>query len=214
MIYDGTSDNTAARRHRRLSVSLWFALVLAIVPIAAQAAEQVFYRYVNDKGVKVLHHSIPPKYAQRGYEVVSLSGRVIKVVPPALTDEQKGRLEERRRTAEALAKWDKQLRRRYSSVTDIEAAKQRKLSDLDANISILRGNINNLTKQMQEQQSKAADIERAGRDIPESLLGVIGDLQIEVTDTEEQVQLRLQEREAVADKFDRDKERFREISGG
>ncbi len=177
------------------------------------AAEKVFYRYVNDQGVKVLDHSIPPKYAQKGYEVVSLSGHVIKVVPPALPKDEMSKLEANQRNQEALAKWDKQLRRRYSSVADIEAAKARKLSDLDGNIAILRSNINSLVAQIEGQQSQAANIERAGRAIPDTMLKVINDMQIELEDTEEQVRLRLEEYKSVSDKYDRDKERFREITG-
>lgn len=176
------------------------------------AAEKVFYRYLNDQGVKVLDHSIPPKYAQKGYEVVSLNGHVIKVVPPTLPKDELTKLETNRRNQGALEKWDKQLRRRYSSVADIEAAKARKLSNLDGNIAILRSNINSLVAQIEDQQSQAANIERAGRAIPESMLKVIDEMQLELEDTEELVRLRLEEYKSVSDKYDRDKARFREIT--
>src|SRR5690606_27958622 len=94
---------------------------LATTPVFA--ADRVYYRYINEDGVQVLNHIIPPEYVPKGYEVVSLNGEVLKVVEPAPSEEEaeqvamerKARLEQERR--------DKLLRRRYSSVNDIEAAK-------------------------------------------------------------------------------------------
>ena len=131
--------------------------------VAAQPATgKVFFRYVNDEGVKVLHHTIPPYYAQKGYEVVSLSGKVVRVVEPALTAEEAAEKEANMKLSEQLAAMDKRLRRRYSSPSDISSAKRRKLATLDTNIAILNSKIQTTKQEIKAQQKKAADIERAG----------------------------------------------------
>lgn len=202
------------QERRRLGLLCRVCLLsgLLLAPALTLAADKVFYRYINDQGVKVLHHSIPPEYAQKGYEVVSLSGKVIKTVPPAMSKDEVAKLEVEKRNQEALARWDKKLKRRYSRVADIEAAKKRKLSDLDANISILRSNISGINQQIREQQSKAASFERSGRPVPPSILKTIENLELELEDTEELVRLRLVELNEVAAKYDRDINRFKEIS--
>ena len=188
------------------------ALVLGAALVADAAAEAVYYRYVNDNGVKVINHSIPPEYAQKGYEVVSASGKVLKVVRPALSREEAERREQERLASEALAQWDSDLRRRYSTVGDIEAAKRRKLGQLNANMSLLRTNISGLREELETYQSRAADLERAGRKIPKSLLTNIGNLKSELEITRGQVVQREAEYNEVAAKYDRDIERFRQIA--
>lgn len=69
---------------------LFTALVLTGLTTTALAADTKtepagsYYRYRNAEGVKVISHSIPPEFSQSGYEILSATGRVIRVVPPAL----------------------------------------------------------------------------------------------------------------------------------
>jgi chromosome segregation ATPase len=195
-------------------LSLCLALSTALVPTVSQATERVFYRYINDKGVKVMTHTIPPEYAQKGYEVVHSSGKVIKVVAPAISREEAAKRNAERAEAERLAEWDAKLTRRYSRVADIEAAKQRKLQELEGNITILEGNLRGLKTQIGQQQARAADSERAGRQVPEAVINTINALEEEVVITESQIALRREEYNEVADRFDRDIERFRVIRPG
>lgn len=174
---------------------------------------KVFYRYVNDQGVKVLHHSIPPSYAQKGYDIVSLSGKLVKSVPPAMSAAEAAAKKEARDLAEQFELWDKRLRRRYSSVADIEAAKKRKLSVLDTNIAVINSNILTRKSDILTQQKKAADVERTGRAVPKPMFDRLRTLENELEDSQEQVRLRLLEYQEVAEKYERDKRRFEEISG-
>lgn len=144
-----------------LSGILWLSL-----PATAKdeyTPGSVFYRYTNDQGVRVLSQSIPPKYVPNGYEVISRTGRVIKVVDPAPSGEEAERVAEERRVQEEQNRWDAELRRRYSSVADIESAKTRNLAELQSNVNILQGNLNNVHNRIEEQEAQAASIERSGR---------------------------------------------------
>jgi len=186
---------------------------LANLAITGQAfaADRVYYRYTNDEGVQVLNYMIPPEYVPKGYEVVSLNGEVLKVVEPAPSEEEaeqvalerKARLEQERR--------DKLLRRRYSSVNDIEAAKTRGLQELRGNISILTSNLSNVRAQILAGQKQAAVIERGGRSVSETLLNNLSALQSEEQNIQAQIKQREQEYQSVSDKFDRDMQRFKVI---
>ncbi|HEX8593597.1 MAG TPA: DUF4124 domain-containing protein [Pseudomonas sp.] len=162
---------------RRLSV---IYLSLALGPVffsvacqAAEAPETLLYRYVDNRGVTVLdRQGVPPEYAAKGYEVLNTRGRVVQVVPAPPTAEQL----EQAQTAKAKAAADAQLLRLYSSVEDVDRAKARKLAELDALIDVARGNILNLNAQQGGLQKQAADQERAGRAVPQTLIDQLGDL--------------------------------------
>src|SRR6478735_4611004 len=70
---------------------------------------KVFYRYVNENGVKVVAQTMPPKYIPAGYEVVSLHGDVIKVVPPAPPASEVERVAREKKAAKEQALADIQL---------------------------------------------------------------------------------------------------------
>ena len=188
---------------------------LSLVWLLAQqslAAGNVYYRYINSEGVKAMSHTLPAEYAQKGYEVVSLKGKVIEVVPPSRTAADIERLALQNSSAISLARWDKSLRLRYSRVSDIEAAKQRKLAEINTNIDILNGNINKLSTQLQLQQGQAASAERKGYEVSSKLLSNINNLELELKTTSEQVATRRQEYVALTDKYNQDIKRFNLIN--
>src|SRR5688572_1775938 len=78
------------------------------IAIAAPKPEdswgKVVYRYKNAQGITVMDSSIPPEYVSKGYEILSLGGKILKVVPPALVGEAAEKAREERIRAEELAK--------------------------------------------------------------------------------------------------------------
>jgi hypothetical protein len=189
------------------------ALLLALlgsIPLwaADTPGEKVFYRYLNEQGAKVMHHALPPEAAKRGYEVVSLSGIVLKVVPPALTPEQAAAAAAQKEQQRELDEWDAALLRRYSSVDDIEAAKQRKLADLEASMSILISNLNTIQHQIRDEYARGAAFERRNQPVPDLVRDNLRNMERELEDTREKYIQREWEYEEIADKFEQDKERF------
>jgi DNA repair exonuclease SbcCD ATPase subunit len=173
-------------------------------PTDSKEERPAYYRYVNDQGVKVMNHSIPPAFVQRGYEILNAQGSVIKVVPPALSESDIKALEARQAVKE---EYD-QLSRRYSSTQDIENAKLRQLDRLDATIALVRGNINNLKRQIDGIGTKAAEYERAAKPVPASLLDSLAKTKNELATTEKLMVVRLEEKQQVVDKFEREKTIF------
>jgi len=190
---------------------LWLVLLWLGCGQVSAADKRELYRYVNEDGVKVINYTIPPEYAQRGYEVVNRHGDVIRVVEPSLDSES---MEEKRRRmdeAATLVQWDKDLLKRYSTVSDVESAKTRRLAEINTSLAILRGNIVSLDSQIAREQSKAADRERRGQDVPEAILTNIKNFKIERAATERMIENRLSDYDEVSNRFDRDIERFKVI---
>lgn len=179
---------------------------------ADKTAPKVFYRYVNEQGVKVVAQTIPPSAVRGGYEMVSISGEVLKVVPPSPSEKDAERMAEEKLKAREQAKSDLQLRRSYSSIKEIEAAKVRNLGDLRSNIDLLKANTLSVKAQLKTQESNAAARERTGQAIPEDLLKNITNLRAEEKEIQIQIEQREKEFQEISDRYDQDKKRFLEIN--
>ncbi len=178
------------------------------LPLAQAAGE--LYRYVNDKGVTVLdRQGVPPEFVSKGYQVLNDQGRVIQVVPAAPSPEEM----QRRLDAKAQASSDAQLLRLYSSVDDVDRALKRKLGEIDGLISVVRGNLQSLKVQQDNLQGRAADIERAGRAVPEVLVTQINNLREEQQRLEKDIQRYQDTRQQTERTFSADRARIAALLG-
>ncbi len=184
------------------------ALALCCVAPLICADNQQFYRYVNEHGVKVINHTLPPEYAQNGYEILSVSGQVIEVVAPAPSEGEVAR----EYAEQALREKYEVLKRRYSSLDEIERAKMRRLENINTNISILRGNIGSINIRIENLMSQAAEMERIGKQVSARVLQQLADAKAELTVAENALSIRLGEYQAVSDRFDNEVATFIEGS--
>lgn len=166
----------------------------------ADGAGGVLYRYTDEEGVKVLNHTIPPEYAQQGYEIINRHGQVIKVVPPAPSDGEVAQAVAERRLRERY----EILKRRYSNVKEIERAKKRRLDNLNTNIAILKGNISGAKTRIENIMGKAAETERSGLVVSEGLLQQLEDAKAELSIAESALKTRLEEQEEISNRFEQD----------
>lgn len=191
------------------------ATLLVLGPLSLTAEARQMYRYINAEGNKVIGYQVPPEFVANGYEVLSASGAIIEVVPRTLNEGERETLSERQRIERELAEeeerlreWDESLLLRYSSVEDIEAARERALRDLRIRVSILKGKLRSLKQQVENYQAVAADQERLGFVVDDSHLKAIDDLRSEIASTERAVTDRQEEIAAVDANYDKDVERF------
>ncbi|MFT6275618.1 MAG: hypothetical protein ACJAZ0_001717 [Halioglobus sp.] len=189
------------------------AVLLLTSPIIASAKD--LYRYINDQGNMVVDDHVPPKYAAKGHEVINPEGVVLKVVPRKLTEEeltQRGVVERQAQDAaaeeERLLLWDESLMLRYSTIEDIEAARERTLRDLRIRVSILKSNTRGLKQQVENYQRVAAGIERSGGTVGVERLTLIEELQFEISATERSIADRQAEVALVQKGFQEDIGRF------
>ncbi|HSX70842.1 MAG TPA: DUF4124 domain-containing protein [Pseudomonas sp.] len=168
------------------------------------------YRYKDDQGRVVLsRQGVPPEFIANGYEVLDSDGRVLRTVAPAPS------LEERRRLAaeKARAKSDAQLLRIYSEPADVDRARDRKLAELDGIISVAQSNLHSLRTQQANLQGKAAEFERAGRQVPEHLLVQIDNLKAEQAGVEKDIQRYREGRAEAEASFAADRVRLIKLRG-
>lgn len=193
--------------HEVYKALLQTSVLICLITTASMSDAQTgrkLYRYVNEEGVKVLASSIPPQYVAQGYEILNSKGRVIEVVDPRPSDEELKKLQEEENLLAAY----EQIAIRYSSVDDILSARDRQLAHLNANISILKGNITNLNNQIDELMKKAAGFERSGKEVPEYIFNNIAEIKAEISSTELLLQKRLIEFDEVNNTFSKEVQLF------
>ncbi|WP_417564887.1 DUF4124 domain-containing protein [Marinobacter sp.] len=191
-----------------------FACAL-MLGIATHAAANM-YRYTDENGQVVISGTIPQEATKRGYDILGNNGRVIETIPPAPTEEEIAAREAEKQRQKELAEQreqDRQLLKRFSHPDQAVKAMHRKIRELKGLIQLKRGNISVISSQLDSEQSRAADMERAGRDIPEATLEKIRRLESQVRDIEREIASQTLEIEALQRAFEADIERLEEVTG-
>lgn len=188
------------------------ALLLCITTLVEA---RPLYRYRNAEGNVVVDYQVPVESISGGYEVLNNDGMVIKVVPRELTPEERKladaeskREQEARAEQERLRQWDESLMLRYSTVDDIEDARNRALSELQIRMSILKGNRRALKQKVEGYQAQAANMERSGMAVDVERLRSIEILQSEIASTDRDIEDRQREIAELEAAFDADIARF------
>ena len=178
------------------------AIVAVGLTLSTTASAITLYRYTDQAGNPVISHTLPQEASQRGYEILTSNGRVIETVPAALTEAQRAAKEaaEQERLAELerqaqQRKADRQLLRSFSHPDDVVRALERKLDQMRSLIKLKEGNIANARSQIRQEQARAADAERSGREIPAEIIRKIETLYEEIGETEAEI---AQQEQAIA----------------
>jgi hypothetical protein len=217
MDFKGAMDNINISRGflRACAALLLVAALLQVSYAVAKKVQVQYYRYNNERGILVIDESIPPEFVAGGYDIITRDGSLIRRVPRQLSEDElreQGSVAARERLREEeelrLQAWDEMLMLRYSSVEDINAARERAVRDLYIRISILKSKLMSVKAQIEREQLKAADIERSGRDVPENMTVIIDKLGREIEDTEESIAVRRQEVDETKASYQRDIDRF------
>lgn len=173
------------------------------------------YRYRNHEGVVVVGYQVPADLVKGGYEVLNDEGMVVRVVPRELTEEELKQKDIQDQLAaaaaaeqERLRQWDETLLLRYSTVADIEAARNRALGDLQIRVSILKGNRRSLKQKVENLQAQAADMERRGMTVDVERLRGIEQMQDEIASTDRAINDREREIKETEASFQADIDRF------
>ncbi|AMQ89712.1 DUF4124 domain-containing protein [Marinobacter sp. LQ44] len=202
--------------HHRVSKSTVIAS-LAVAGLLLSASVQAnMYRYTDDNGQLVISNTIPQEATKRGYDILGTNGRVIETIPPAPTAEEIAAREaekERQRQAEIQQQQDRQLLKRFSHPDQAVRAMHRKIRELEGIIQLKRGNISVISSQLDNEQSRAADMERAGRDIPEATLERIRRLESQIRDVEREIAAQQQDISAMKKEFEADIKRLEVVTG-
>jgi hypothetical protein len=178
------------------------------------------YRYKDNNGAVVLNRFIPPEMVPRGYEILNEQGRILKVVPPALTPQQI-KVRDAQRAAEAKRKADQEARRKndqeliklFGEPNDAVRILRRKVQDIAGVIQLKKGAIASIRNQLMNAEKRAANLERAGRKVADSSLKQIQAFKNDISKYKREiVQLQKDRKEVIAE-FDKKIKRLEILTG-
>ena len=194
------------------------AIVVMLALLSSYAFSDNLYRYKNDVGGTVVDWHVPAKFAGRGYEVLNSQGQVIEVVPRQLSEgelQNKDLVERLKQDAEVerarLAEWDKFLLLRYSSVDDIDAARERGLRELKIRLSILASNQRVSGSRLESLLARVADTERRGDAPLQQDVDAIAALRTEIASTGRAIEEREAQVLEITRDYRQDRERFEQL---
>ena len=120
--------------------------MISLALIAGEAVSQELYRYVDKEGITILNNSIPSEYVNAGYEVINAQGQVVQVVPPKRASSSEREL--------VVEQSDTILMTSYSTATEIEAHRDRKLDSIEREVDNIESDRRVLGLQLAEEISE------------------------------------------------------------
>lgn len=205
------------RMPRRVALII-AVLCLGALDLAIAADTAKLFRWVDDNGVVHYTDQIPPNQVDKGHAELNPQGVRVEQVPPAQTLEEIQRereLERLRAQQERLVDQqkaaDRVLLRTFRSVDDLLMAREGKLAAIDVVIAVARGNIRRQQEWLRNLRTDAANLERAGKPVPQHLSEGISKTERYIRESYATIVDREQQKEGVRQDFDRDLKRFRQL---
>jgi hypothetical protein len=207
-----------------------FLIAAFVLPSESSAQQRQegsrLYRWVDKNGVTQFGDSIPPEYANADRDVLNRQGVRIGFEEGEITPEERAVLDQRqaaedqRRQAQLeVARRDRMLTQAYSSVSDIENLRDRRLELLESQIKVTELYLGNLRKRLVALQEEAAAFKPYttrpdAPQLPENLALDISRTAGSINVYETTLSRTRADQRALRVSFDNDIARFKELKGG
>lgn len=201
-------------------------LVILLAPGVANAASKssTFKCWTNKDGVRECGNVVPPEYAQEETRTINKRGMTVEVQERAKTQEElaaerqrekeeQQRIADEERRKEEQANYDRLLLGSFTSEADIISARDRKLTSLDATITVNQVSLEKLNEQLATRLKRANELDKKDKPIPDDLAKEISDLQRQADDKAAFIQARQDEKSQLQEQYDGYLKRYRELKG-
>lgn len=175
----------------------------------------------NDElGRKSCGDSVPPRYADKQRKVVDGTGRTVKVIPGALTPEQRAAAEAQarqdaatQRAADQQAAYDRALLATYAKPQELAALRDDRLASLDTTIQLSESAARRETVSVAELRARLPAPGSKDK-APPGLLKQITQFETALSETQQSLSDMRKNRETLCANFTRDIQRFQELKSG
>lgn len=203
-----------------ITASLATALLLTTVlgMGLSGAAEARLFKWTDEQGNVHYGDRVPPQYAEQEQQRLNPQGITVEVRERAKTSEE---LAEERRLARIQAEEDKRRREQemrdrilldtFSNEDEIIMTRNGKVNAIDAIIRVTQGRIENLRNRLTELTTRAANLERSGKPVPEVLHQDIQSARQQIEDNQAYIVQKELEQQETSAQYEADIQRFREL---
>jgi hypothetical protein len=196
-------------------LGLAFLLVAALL-LAVSPARAATYKWVDEKGVVHYTDKIPPEAVNKGNVEINKQGVTVRKTEPALTPEQRRarELEELRqqqlaREREEIDRRDRALLAIYTTESEIDLARRRALSTIDAQMQGASNYSTLLSRRKVELDAKKAAL--GGKPVPLVLERELANIDVELQKQVELIATKTKEIAVVNARYDLDKKRWSDL---
>lgn len=200
---------------KHLTASLLMFSLIGTSAVGATSVHASMYRYTDENGQVVISSSVPQEATQRGYDILNNNGRVVTIIAPAPTEQElaeRSAEQQRQDALELQREQDRKLLKRFSHPDQARSAMNRKVRELEGLISLKKGNITVISGQLNAEQSRAADLERSGRKIPEATLEKMRRLETQILDIEQEIKTQTQDIQTQQEIYEIDIRRLQQLT--
>lgn len=188
----------------------------SLAALLAGGVEAALYRWVDAQGRVHYGDTLPDTYQKSGATEMSKQGRVVK----RTQSEAERRAEAGRRAAEAKearaasdrARQDKALLASYTSVEEIDLARDRALDHHRLAIESAETRAREVGHTLSELNVRKKQIEKSGRPAPAPVVAQLRQSTLELGELKREIRAQEEAMLKVRDKYAQDRVRFRELS--
>ena len=199
--------------------ALWLAgaaTILLALALSAAPAHGTTYKWVDDKGIVHYTDKIPPEALNKGNVELNKQGLPIKKTDPALTPEQqRARAAEEARNLqlakdrELVDRRDRALLATYTTESEIDLARNRAVSTIDAQVQSATGYSALLNKRKVDLDGKKAAL--GDKPVPPVLEREAANISDELAKQADLIAAKQKEIIIVNARYDADKKRWKEL---
>jgi hypothetical protein len=197
-------------------------LMLAIASfctVLSFSAEAKLYKWVDEKGVTHYGEVVPPEYANS--EKMKLEkGRIQKLDNNRPTEDKNAQSNKNKAakpqddqaTLDAR-RHDNALLNSYSNEKEIDLARDRNLSQIEARIGSYTTLLKSAHETVDQLHQESDNRTKTGKKIPQSLTDDIAAAEARVDKLQKDLETNIKESESVKARYEADKQRYRELKG-
>lgn len=194
--------------------------LLALALLHVPASEARVYCCKDARGQQVCGDVLPAACADRGYRELNSQGATVKQVEAPMTEAQRAK-----RDADAKKARDEEMvrqeqRRRdttllntYTSEREIDAARDRRITDIEELLSRLREQQQTLSERHQKLEKDAAAFTAKGKRVPSGIKDRLDTNGEDLRQIGENIAQKERDLVDTRKRFEEDRARFREIAG-
>jgi Domain of unknown function (DUF4124) len=204
----------ADARRARFAVAAAALCLLALV--ATQATHAATYKWVDDKGVVHYTDKIPPEALNKGNVVLDKNGVPIKRNDPPPTPEQRkardaeeARQQQLAKERELVDRRDRALLSTYTMESEIELARKRALTTIDAQVQSSTSYSTTLNKRRVELEKQKAQL--GDKPLPTVLERELVNITAELGKQDQLLAAKQKEIAVVNARYDADKKRWKDL---
>lgn len=193
-------------------------LVIGAAAFSGVNAAQT-YRWVDKEGAVHYSDKVPPEQVKLKRDILNKRAIKVDVIPGAKTSEEIAKEQQLKKMREAQEKLlaeqrarDETLLETYRSEDDLVMTMETKLKVVDGRRERVLANVARLRQSLESQQSRAAEFERNGQKVPNSILEGISATQREIDAATRQLEDIGREKTVLKHRFNKELERYRRLT--